>query len=436
MEIYVNSIASATITVFAIRNVWFHKLKIHSFAILYATLFLGLLPGVFIGQLSSVTVILGICLYGLLIDKTTRPQNICMGLLGYLISVVVNNLISGLYSLLNGKFLQTDACFWTVFVPFMFVVTYVVSYLCGKLINNKLLYIKGVLHIRQIWYLADATLLLCSIVFAFNNVAGERAGYSMGVVYFNCLLFIGYFVITTFLLVSIFKAYGEKVQADMKQQSFQDLQEYTSNLEIMYGKLRSFKHDYINILTSLSCYIENDDMGALKCFFETKILPTGKQITQGDYKLNQLSNMEIIELKSLLSAKMIYAHDLGIDVTIDIPTPVTYLAMDTVDLARVLGIFLDNAIESALEAQQPKVGLCIIHNPKTVAIVISNSFCDTNLPLHKLKQQGFTTKHGHHGIGLSNAQEIISAYENVLLETSKRSSLFSQYIEISVEKES
>lgn len=435
MELYFNIIASATITVFSIRNMWFHKMKAHAFAILYAVLFLGLLPGVLIGQFSSFTIIMGICLYGLFIDKTTRPQNICMGLLGYLISVVINNLTSGIYSLFKGEFLQTDTWFWSVFVPIMFLTTYSISYLCGKLINNKLLNIKGVLHIRQIWYLADATLLLCSIVFAFNNAAGEQAGYPVGVVYFNCLLFISYFVITTFLLVSIFKAYREKVQADMKQKSFQELQEYTRNLETTYGKLRAFKHDYINILTSLSGYIERDDMGALKDFFEAKILPTGTQIMNGDYKLNQLSNIGIIEIKSLLSAKMICSYELGIDVTIDIPDAVTHLNMDTIDLARVLGIFLDNAIEAALKTQQPKVGLCIIQNPKTVAIIVSNSFCNTDLPLHKLKQQGFTTKSGHQGIGLSNAKEIINSYENVLLETSKHSGLFSQYMEIPIGKE-
>ena len=59
---------------------------------------------------------------------------------------------------------------------------------------------------------------------------------------------------------------------------------------------------------------------------------------------------------------MIYAHESGIDVTIDIPDKVDSFSMDTIDLARILGIFLDNAIEAALETQQPKIGLNIIQN--------------------------------------------------------------------------
>lgn len=54
-------------------------------------------------------------------------------------------------------------------------------------------------------------------------------------------------------------------------------------------------------------------MDGLRQFFETKIFPTKNLIDQGDYKLNQLGNIDVLEIKSLLSAKMIYAHESGID---------------------------------------------------------------------------------------------------------------------------
>ena len=119
---------------------------------------------------------------------------------------------------------------------------------------------------------------------------------------------------------------------------------------------------------------------------------------QGDYKLNLLSNITVLEIKSLLSAKMIYAHEMGIDVTIDIPENISSFFMDTVDLARILGIFLDNAVEAALITAHPEVGLNIIRNPDTAAVIIRNSLQDGDIALHKLKQQGFTTKTGHMGI--------------------------------------
>ena len=233
-----------------------------------------------------------------------------------------------------------------------------------------------------------------------------------------------------FLLFAMRYSYLEKIQTEAKQKALQDLQDYTRNLEIMYNGLRSFKHDYINILLSLSGYIANSDMDELKQFFETNIFPTKNLIDQGDYKLNQLGNIGVLEIKSLLSAKLIYAHESGIDVTIDIPDRVDDFPMDTVDLARILGIFLDNAIEAASAMEQPQIGLNIIQHDTGVSIIISNGFQDNGAALHKLKQSGFSTKTGHQGIGLSNAQKIINSYDNALLETTMQHGCFMQHMEL------
>ncbi len=254
-------------------------------------------------------------------------------------------------------------------------------------------------------------------------------------IYNNVLHISGYLFVMLFLLLAVHCSYQEKMQTEAKQKAMQDLQDYTHNLEAMYNGLRSFKHDYINILLSLSGYIANRDIDELAQYFETKIFPTKALIDQGDYKLNQLGNIDVLEIKSLLSAKMIYAHDSGIDVTIDIPCRVDSFPMNTVDLARILGIFLDNAIEAAPLAQQPQAGLNIIRHEAGVSITISNSFQDQGAVLHKLKQKGFTTKTGHQGIGLSNARKIISSYDNALLETSMQNGRFTQHLELTDRKE-
>lgn len=437
MGIYREILFSAILHAVIIRNLWHRKMGIKNFAALCIIMILGLSPVIVLpsSQYCTYTSILSICIYGLLFQRDTRPQNICIGLLGEVLPILSDNAIGSVYALIFHRFARQDPYFWTVYLSIEALILFVVSYFCGKLIRYVLLRNKEVFEIRQIWYLADITLLLCSIIFAFNIVAGEKAGYPVRVQYFNFLLFLGYFLLMLFLLTSIFKAYHQKIQAEVRQKSFLELQNYTHNLEVMYNRLRSFKHDYINILTSLSAYIDNNNMEELKLFFNEKILPTKNLITQNDYKLNQLSNIGVLEIKSLLSAKMIYSHELGIDVTIDIPDYVSEFSIDTVDLARILGIFLDNAVEAAQKAESPKVGLNIILNPKSTAIIISNTFQNNDIPLHKLKEAGISTKTGHQGIGLSTAQEIINTYDNVLLETTKQDNYFTQYMEIATGKE-
>ena len=312
---------------------------------------------------------------------------------------------------------------------------YWITLLCGKLLKKVFLSGKSILRLPQTWYVIDAALLLLITIYLFDNLIPGQNGSIGKMIYNNALHISGYLLVMCCLLLAMRRSYLEQVQTEAKQKAMQDLQDYTRNLEAMYNSLRSFKHDYVNILLSLSGYIEDGDMDRLKDFFESKIFPTKNLITGEDYKLNQLSNISVLEIKSLLSAKMIYAHESGIDITIDIPDKVESFLIDTVDLARILGIFLDNAIEATLETEQPQIGLNIIQNKTGVSIIISNRFRDNGIMLHTLKQKGFSTKIGHQGIGLENAQKIISSYDNVLLETTMKCDYFTQHIELTERKE-
>lgn len=69
----------------------------------------------------------------------------------------------------------------------------------------------------------------------------------------------------------------EKVNLDIRQDSYNRLQEYTNQIENMYSSLRSFKHDYSNIMLSMSGYIEANDMDGLKEYFDKEILPLSKK---------------------------------------------------------------------------------------------------------------------------------------------------------------
>ena len=283
--------------------------------------------------------------------------------------------------------------------------------------------------------LIDAALLLLITIYLFDDVIPGQNGSIGRMIYNNALHISGYLLVMIFLLLAMRHSWQEQIQTEAKQKALEDLQDYTQNLENMYNGLRSFKHDYVNILLSISGYIENRDMEELKNFFDHKIFPTKNLIDQGDYKLNQLSNIAVLEIKSLLSAKMIYAHESGIDVTIDIPDRVDSFFIDTVDLARILGIFLDNAIEATLETEQPQIGLNIIRNEAGVSVIINNRFQDNGVGMHRLKQKGFSTKSGHQGIGLSNAQKIVGSYDNVLLETTMQCGCFTQHMELAARKQ-
>ena len=421
----------------AIRNVWPKRMSLKAFIVLYMLLLLAGMP---VTLLSCIPyglfgILAAVCIYGLAVYRDTAAQNVCMGMIGCVLTIVTDNFLTNfLHMLIPLSFINQQYVSFVVRMIHILLFHFITLF-CGRLIIKLLLPGKGILRLSQTWYLIDAALLLLITIYLFDNLIPGQNGSIGRMIYNNALHITGYMLVMLFLLLAMRRSWLEQIQTEAKQKALQDLQDYTHNLEVMYNSLRSFKHDYVNILLSLYGYIENGDMGELKNFFENKIFPTKSLIDQGDYKLNQLSNIGVLEIKSLLSAKMIYAHESGIDVTIDIPDRVDSFPMDTVDLARILGIFLDNAMEAAPTAEQPQIGLNIIQHKAGVSIIISNRFQDNGIILHKLKQHGFSTKTGHQGIGLSNAQKIISSYDNVLLETTMQCSCFTQCMELANRKE-
>lgn len=420
----------------AIRNVWPQRMSLKAFTMLYMMLLLAGMPVTLLNCIpyGLFGILVAVCIFGLAAGRDTASQNVCMGMIGAVLAVVIDQLLSALFRIIFQPLLNRQYISFGIWI-IRIVLFYYVTLLCGRLLRKLLLSGKGVLRLQQTWYLIDAVLLLLITIYLFDNLISGQNDTIGRIIYNNALHLCGYLLVMLFVILAMRRSWMEQVQAEAKQKALEDLQDYTRNLEAMYNGLRSFKHDYVNILLSMSGYIENCDMEELKRFFEKEIFPTKKLIDQGDYKLNQLSNIGMLEIKSLLCAKMIYAHESGIDVTIDIPEQVDSFPMETVDLARILGIFLDNAIEAALETERPQAGLNIIRNHTGVSIIISNCFQDNGQVLHQLKQKGFSTKNGHQGIGLSNARKIISFYDNVLLETTMQCGCFMQHMELAARKE-
>ncbi len=421
----------------AIRNVWPQHMNFKWFSVLYILLLVAGMPVTLLACVpyGLFGILAAVCIYGLIACRNTAPQNVFMGMIGCMLAVVTENLLANFLYILIPSPLSNQWYFFCGIDLIYTLLFYWITLLCGKLLKKLFLSGKGILRLPQTWYVIDAALLLLITIYLFDNLIPGQNGSVGRMIYNNALHISGYLLVMCCLLLAMRRSYLEQIQTESKQKAMQDLQDYTRNLEAMYNGLRSFKHDYVNILLSLSGYIEDGDMDRLKDFFESKIFPTKNLITGGDYKLNQFSNIGVLEIKSLLSAKMIYAHESGIDITIDIPDKVESFLIDTVDLARILGIFLDNAVEATLETEQPQIGLNIIQNKTGVSIIISNRFLDNGVMLHKLKQKGFSTKIGHQGIGLWNAQKIISSYDNVLLETTMKCGYFTQHIELTDRKE-
>ena len=228
----------------------------------------------------------------------------------------------------------------------------------------------------------------------------------------------------------------KQMQLKMRKTEIEQIISYTKQVEQSYMEMRKFRHDYRNILTSIEMYIEEGNMDRLAHYYETKIRPTKEKFATDFSHLSDLSQIKIPEIKSIISSKLLRAQAMGIETTFECREEIHELYMDSLVLVRSLGILLDNAIEEIEAiANKGKIEVACIHQEHSIQIIIRNSCRTTHMPqIYEMKQEGFSTKGTNRGLGLSNLEQLLSAFGHVSLDTQCANGQFTQIIEISKEE--
>ncbi|WP_010241389.1 sensor histidine kinase [Clostridium arbusti] len=274
------------------------------------------------------------------------------------------------------------------------------------------------------------SLVLTFIIFYSNIILGSKIGFKYDIIKVNVILFWAYFIMLLVIMYILFTSIKRELESKNKQAVYENLHEYTNNLEKLYTDMRKFRHDYTNILSSMVGYMESSDMEGLKKHFNENIIPLERKMETNNFKLGVLKNIKIPEIKGILSSKLIMAQGLGIDTFIEITEPVEYINMDILDISRVTGILLDNAIEASQKCDKSFIKLAIINRETSLIIFISNSYSEIIPPIHKIYEKGFSTKGDNRGLGLNILKDITNKYEHVYVDTEIQSREFKQHLEI------
>ncbi|WP_326516359.1 GHKL domain-containing protein [Ligilactobacillus murinus] len=209
-----------------------------------------------------------------------------------------------------------------------------------------------------------------------------------------------------------------------------ELQQYTSQIEVMYDDMRRFRHDYKNILYSLSSAIDTNDITLVKKAFDSVVIPTQKDVTTSTSVLADLKNLQNIEIKSLIYNKIMYALDKGLKFEVEVEHKIKLTDnFELLDAVRCISILLDNAINAALNSKEKKINFSFFNSDGIQYLIVGNSTKEEMIDLGALVQQD--SKLGSsHGIGLKNLQMILARYPNIQNNGSSNSYWFEQVLMI------
>ncbi|MCF7522919.1 hypothetical protein L3X07_05225 [Levilactobacillus brevis] len=101
-------------------------------------------------------------------------------------------------------------------------------------------------------------------------------------------------------------------------------------------------------------YLDAEDYAGLSAYYQTLNSQWQATNQMAGLEVEGLQRLNDPSLKSLLFQKLLAAQSRGLVLRLEIPDPIQDVPMNNVQLLRVMGILLDNAIEAGSVGQQRK----------------------------------------------------------------------------------
>ena len=265
------------------------------------------------------------------------------------------------------------------------------------------------------WVYIIIIIILLSFLIVFNkNNLGLGINY-----YINAGMVI--FIIASFVYVIY-----NKFQRQAMEDKYNESMEYVLRYEKIINEQGKKNHEYNNQLMVIKGYINNPER--LSEYLDEVI---GEHKTGQNYTVKQLGFLPDGGVKGLLYHKLSKMEDNNIKYYLYVDQNLKDKDIENFDLktyrdlTKLLGVFLDNAIDAALKSEEKEIEVELKDKDDCLLLTISNTY-DKNTDINKVGKSGFTTKGVGHGFGLSIVKDIAKTNSEIETFSSKESDKFIQ----------
>ena len=323
-----------------------------------------------------------------------------------------------------------------IVIKYNFSIFYAITYIIFSLIYAYIakFFIKRLsfsdLSLNKLYLILVSLFLLIILGLIYFYLPNQNV--SFGDAKFISIMYAVVIITMAILIITISFSIIRQIQYKRNIKEIENYYKYTLQIEKINNEMRKFRHDYVNILSTLSDYIRENDMEGLRKYFNEEIIPMQDNMQMKTLKINGIENLKVREIKGLITTKILQAQEKNIRLSIEVPEPIEKIDMPIINLSRIIGILLDNAIEASEKIEDdPLIRIAFIKNEDDSVMFIIMNKCKPDMPrVHTLFQENYSTKGKNRGLGLSNLKEITDATSNVLLDTTIDNNYFIQKVEI------
>lgn len=239
-------------------------------------------------------------------------------------------------------------------------------------------------------------------------------------------------------IIILFTLFRQRIDNENVSKKYDELLDVMKNYESDIEDQRTLRHETKNEFATIKCKLQDkEDNKTIIEYIDSVI---GEKEKAGSTNYCKFKYLPSNGLKGFFYYKCTEAEKKGISVSVNISKQIenSFLkdieTKDFKDLARIIGVYLDNAIEASSTSEGKKLGIEMYLIKEKIEIIITNTF-NNEINLDKIGKESFSTKGKHRGHGLLLVKKILS--ENNRFEAKKeiRGNIYIQSLKISENKE-
>lgn len=233
------------------------------------------------------------------------------------------------------------------------------------------------------------------------------------------------------LLITIFMSLKQSYKHHELTLKYDKLLEFIKKYELEIDKQRILRHETRNQFVIIkSKIIDKDKESNIIEYINEIIEDNNQKINNSEY--SKLGYLPSNGIKGLFYFKVSEASEKGIDIKINISKQMEQSFLNNLSalsfnqVGKVLGIFLDNAIEGALSSDDKQLGIEVYCEDDEATFIISNTYLVANT----VSTNRRSTKGINRGHGLLLAEQIINLNHKLSNETTVTESVYVQKLTI------